>query len=579
MKLLYPSLKLKFVLSLFLSASGFVEAQPIIERSATFHPFSVLEEDGMVVTQDQLAADVGAEILAAGGNAVDAAVATGFAMAVSFPQAGNLGGGGFMLIHMSAEDETLALDYREVAPQAAFSEMFLNANGEVDNRLSRSTALSSGVPGTVAGLLDAHEMYGRLTREQVLEPAVRMAREGIVVSDSLAWSLNQASRRFQNYASSRHYFLDEDQQTPAVGELWIQEDLATTLSLISDYGKDGFYSGAVAQQIVAESDRHDGLISLEDLQDYKTVMREPLQGNFREYQIFSMPPPSSGGLHLIQILEMLELLNIDEFEHNSAGYLHRLVESMKYAYADRSYYLGDPDFVEVPVEQLTSDSYLRERSQLVQAERAVPSSEISAAKLLPVESNETTHFSVWDGEGNVVSNTYTLNFSYGNGIAVQGAGFLLNNEMDDFSALPGSSNAYGLVGSEANAIEPGKRPLSSMSPTIVFKDGEPIIATGSPGGSAIITIVAQVLLNMLEFNMNPAQAVSVPRIHHQWLPDSIRWESGISADTRAAMEAMGHTFDENPRVWGKAETISLQEGYLKAGVDPRWPGSGAAAPD
>lgn len=533
----------------------------------------------MVVAQDQLAADVGAEILAMGGNAVDAAVATGFAMAVSFPQAGNLGGGGFMLVYMAEQNETVALDYREVAPKAAFSEMFLNGEGEVDNQLSRGTALSSGVPGTVAGLLDAHQRYGLLTRQQVLEPAIRMAREGIVVSDSLAWSLSQASRRFRNYASSRKYFFDDNQQTPIAGELWVQGDLARTLSRISDEGKSGFYSGVVAEQIVAESDRHGGLISLEDLGEYRTVLREPLQGHFGEYQVLSMPPPSSGGLHLIQILEMLELQDIGDFEHNSASYLHRLVESMKYAYADRSLYLGDPDFVDVPVSHLLSDSYLLERSRLVEANRAIPSVEISAAKILPPESNETTHFSVWDGYGNVVSNTYTLNFSYGNAIAVEGAGFLLNNEMDDFSALPGAVNAYGLVGSEANAIEPGKRPLSSMTPTIVFKDGDPLIVTGSPGGSAIITIVVQVLLNMLEFEMNPAQAVSMPRIHHQWLPDSIRWERGISADTRAVMEAMGHKFDENPRVWGKAETISLWDGYLRAGVDPRWPGSGAAAPE
>jgi len=569
----YPKL-LNLAFLLFSSAVG---AQPIFERSATFHPLKVPSTEGMVVAQDRIAAEVGADILGLGGNAIDAAVATGFALAVTFPQAGNIGGGGFMLIHLAATGETLALDYREVAPRRAHTEMFLDESGTPDARLSRTTALSSGVPGTVAGLVEAQEQYGLLSLKQVMQPAIVMARDGIIVGQSLAWSLAQARNRLVNYPSSAKYFLDENLQAPAAGDLWVQEDLAETLSLIADKGKAGFYEGEVAQKIVAESERQGGLISLEDLANYKTQMRPPVRGEFGEYEIISMPPPSSGGVHLIQILKMLEQLDIGDFEHNSAAYLHRLVESMKYAYADRSEYLGDPDFVRVPISKLISDDYLSTLVAGIDLERATPSSKIGPKPDLVWESNETTHFSAWDGQGNVVSNTYTLNFSYGNGIAVDGAGFLLNNEMDDFSALEGSANGYGLIGSSANSVQPGKRPLSSMTPTIVLSDGQPIIVTGSPGGSSIITIVTQVLLNMLEFEMNATEAVSVPRMHHQWQPDSIRWERGISADTRAAMEAMGHIFDENSRVWGKAETISLSGGYLNSGVDPRWPDSGAAS--
>lgn len=554
-----------------------LNAQPIFERSATFHPLRVPVSEGMVVAQDRLAAEVGAKILDAGGNAIDAAVATGFALAVTFPQAGNIGGGGFMLIYLAETQETVALDYREVAPGLAQVDMFLDASGRPDARLSRSSALSSGVPGTVAGLLDAQEMYGELSLSEVMQPAIELARNGIVVSDSLAWSLAQGRNKFLNFPSSVEYFLDENLQTPQAGDLWVQGDLANTLEVIASEGKDGFYAGDTAAKIVAENGKHGGLISMEDLASYHAVLRSPVKGAFGEYEIISMPPPSSGGVHLIQILKILEQLDIGQFEHNSAAYLHRLVEAMKYAYADRSLYLGDPDFVEVPVSELINDSYLQSIASKIYPNRATPSEQIAPDQDLLFESNETTHFSTWDAQGNVVSNTYTLNFSYGNGIAVEGAGFVLNNEMDDFTSLVGTSNGYGLIGGGANNIAPGKRPLSSMTPTIVLQDGKPIIATGSPGGGAIISIVAQVLLNMLEFEMNPTEAVSVPRIHHQWQPDTIRWQPGISADTRAVMEAMGHTFDANSRVWGKAETISFSDGYLNSGVDPRWPDSGAAS--
>jgi gamma-glutamyltranspeptidase/glutathione hydrolase len=570
-------MKIKILPFAFLMMATALNAQPIFDRGSTFHPLRVPASEGMVVAQDRLAAEVGAKILDSGGNAVDAAVATGFALAVTFPQAGNLGGGGFMLIYLADTQETVAIDYREVAPSLSSADMFLDDSGKPDPRLSRSSALSSGVPGTVAGLIDAQEMYGELSLSEVMQPAIELARSGITVSDSLAWSLAQARNKFLAFPSSVKYFLDENLQTPQAGDLWVQSDLANTLEAIASQGKVGFYAGDTAAKIVAESARHGGLISMDDLAGYQTVLRYPVTGAYGEYEIVSMPPPSSGGVHLIQILKILEELDIGQFEHNSAAYLHRLVESMKYAYADRSLYLGDPDFVEVPVAKLLNDSYLQNIASNIYPNRATPSSQIAPDQDLLFEGNETTHFSTWDGQGNVVSNTYTLNFSYGNGIAVEGAGFLLNNEMDDFTSLVGASNGYGLIGGRANSIAPGKRPLSSMTPTIVLQDGKPIIVTGSPGGSSIISIVAQVLLNMLEFEMNPTEAVSVPRIHHQWQPDSIRWQPGISADTRAVMEAMGHTFDANSRVWGKAETISFSDGYLNSGVDPRWPGSGAAS--
>ena len=550
---------------------------PIIDRNVRFHPVSVESNRGLVVAQESIAASVGADVLAKGGNAVDAAVATGFALAVTFPQAGNIGGGGFMLVHLAATGETLALDYREMAPAGSTADMFLDDQGRPDSHLSRSSALSSGVPGTVAGLLEAHERWGLLSRQQVLQPAIDLAAQGVAVSDSLSWSLAQSTRWLAAHPASAAYFLPQG-AAPAPGELLVQADLASTLTRIAQDGKSGFYSGETAQMLVDEVERNGGIISLADLASYQVVLREPISGSYGDYQILSMPPPSSGGVHLLQILGVLDRLDIGQFEPNSAQYLHRFVEASKYAYADRSRFLGDPDFVDVPLAQLLADEYLNYLAAQIQPEHATPSSQILPGAALPDESTETTHFSVWDSQGNVVSNTYTLNFSYGNGIAVEGAGFLLNNEMDDFAAATGVANAYGLVGGDANSVEPLKRPLSSMSPSIVFYQGEPYLVTGSPGGSAIITIVAQVLLNSLEYGMNPAQAAAMPRVHHQWLPDSIRWEQGISADTRALMQSWGHIFDEQPRVWGKAETIQLEGRRLLGASDPRWPDSGVAAP-
>jgi len=563
-----------FLSILLLFVANPVFAQAIYDRDALFHPELAPAERGMVVSQDKLASVVGAEILAAGGNAVDAAVATGFALAVTFPQAGNLGGGGFMLVHIAEEDKTYALDYREIAPLSFYAEMFIKPDGSVDTNSKRFGIDSSGVPGTVAGLLLAQEKWGRLGREQVLEPAIKLAAEGFRVSDSLSYSLKRASGRFRTNESKR-YFLGEDLAGRNPGDIWVQSDLADTLKAVSSQGVDGFYSGKIAELIVKQVQTLGGSMTLEDLASYKAVVREPVIGTYRGYQVASMPPPSSGGVHLIQMLNILENADLNSLEHNSSDYLHLLVEAMKPAYADRSQHLGDPDFVHVPVDQLISKEYGGDLWKQIDPEKARPSEEIAPFNAIPQESADTTHFSVWDAEGNVVSNTYTLNFSYGNGIAVDGAGFLLNNEIDDFSATPGASNAYGLIGGHANAIEPGKRPLSSMTPTIVFNDGKPFMATGSPGGSRIITTVLQSILNVVDHSMNAAEAVSVPRIHHQWQPDQIYWESGISSDTRKALERKGHSFTGSPRTFAKLEIILELEAGLQGASDPRWPESGA----
>lgn len=551
------------------------ETPAIIDAGAMFHP--ELSRTGLVVSQEAVASAVGADILAAGGNAVDAAVATGFALAVTLPQAGNLGGGGFMLVHLAEEGRTVAIDYRETAPGAAGRDVFLDGSGEVDRRKATLSHLAAGVPGTVAGLLHALEHYGTMSREQVLAPAIRLAEEGIRVTPALAHSLERSASRLQRNDASRRYFFREDGSLLRPDDLWQQADLAWSLAEIARYGAEAFYRGTIADKLIAEMERGGGLISREDLRAYRVVEREPVRGHYRGYEVVSMPPPSSGGIHLVQMLNLLEGWSLPELEHNSAAYLHYLVEVMRRAYADRSQYLGDPDFHDVPMARLIDKQYAERLRATISTDRATPSSEVSPGLPVRPESSQTTHYSVWDQAGNVVTNTYTLNFSYGNGISVAGAGFLLNNEMDDFSAKPGEPNAFGLVGGEANAIAPGKRPLSSMTPTLVFRDGQPILATGSPGGSTIITIVLQILLNVIDFDMNIAEATAAPRIHHQWLPDQVMWEPGISADTRALLEAKGHTLSDTVRPMGRAQSIMRRDGVLAGAADPRWPGAGAVS--
>lgn len=550
-------------------------APPIIDYSYRFHP--VVGEAGLVVSQEAVASAVGADILQRGGNAVDAAVATGFALAVTLPQAGNLGGGGFMLVHLAKPNKSIAIDYREMAPAAAHRDLFVGADGQVDTELARFSHRSAGVPGTVAGLIHAQERYGTMPLAEVLTPAIALADEGIVVTRALAFSLAEAKPRLGKSSAAAGYFLLPDGSAPKVGQRWRQADLATTLQRIAKGGRKAFYEGEIAARIVAEMTAHDGLITAADLAAYQVVEREPVRGSYRGYQIATMPPPSSGGVHLVQMLNILEGWDLVAQGHNSAAYLHRLIESMRRAYADRSRYLGDPDFVPVPVAQLTAKDYAARLRAAIDTEKATPSSAVAPGLEIPAESPQTTHFSVWDKHGNVVSNTYTLNFSYGSGIAVAGAGFLLNNEMDDFSAQPGAPNAYRLLGGEANAIAPRKRPLSSMTPTILFRDGKPVLATGSPGGPVIITAVLQTILNVVDFGMNVADASAQPRIHHQWQPDEVYYETGISPDTLKLLQGMGHRMVPSPRVLGRIQTIA-SDGVLYYGAnDTRWP-EGAAVP-
>ena len=553
-------------------------ANAVMSYDSRFHP--VIAKHGMVSTQDRLAAEVGRDILARGGNAVDAAVATGFALAVTHPQAGNLGGGGFMVVHLAKQNKTLTIDFREMAPARASRDMYIGADGEVDNRLAQYSHLSAGVPGTVMGLLDALETYGTMNRRQVMGPAIRLAQHGFPVSHAMAESLEEYRETLSVDPSTLEYFFKGGSGYNA-GEKIVQKDLADTLRRIKTEGRDGFYKGKTAELISEEMVKGGGLITPDDLANYKTVTREAVTGDYKGYTIASMPPPSSGGIHIIQMLNMLSRYDLKADGHNSAAYLHKLAEAMRRAFADRSKYLGDPDFAAVPTQALIDPAYNAAQADSIDVDTASKSADIAPAASLPYESPQTTHYSVIDKDGNAVSVTYTLNFSYGSGFSVDGAGFLLNNEMDDFSAKPGAPNGYGLVGGEANKIEAGKRPLSSMSPVIVLKDGKVVLVTGSPGGSTIITSVLQMVLNVIEWDMNLMQATAMPRIHHQWLPDVVTVEPGISPDTLDELEQRGFNLVKN-KTGGYARTVlgrinSVGDGgQIKLGAaDPRGPKSAA----
>lgn len=548
-------------------------ASTLLAKNARFHP--VIARNGMVAAQDRTAAEIGAEILRKGGNAVDAAVATGFALAVTHPQAGNLGGGGFMLVSLAKEKKIVAIDYREIAPLAGHRDMFLGASGDVDSNKSLYSHASAGVPGTVAGLVHALEKYGTMSLADVLAPSIRLAEEGFVVPWGLAFALADNRAKFEKDPSSIGYFFHADGRPYDAGEVLKQADLAKTLKAIAAEGRKGFYEGPVADLIVAEMKRGSGLITHEDLKGYAVAEREPVRGTFRGYEIASMPPPSSGGVHLVQMLNILEGYDLKAMELNSADYIHRLTEAARRAYADRATHLGDPDFWKVPTSGLASKPYAEKLRSGINLERASKSAEISAGAPPAKEGEQTTHFSVMDKDGNAVANTYTINLSFGSSLSVDGAGFLLNNEMDDFSAKPGVPNAFGLVGGEANAVAAKKRPLSSMTPTIVLKDGEAFLVTGSPGGSTIITVVMQVLLNTLEFDMNIAEATAAPRVHHQWLPDLIYAEDGVSIDTLKQLESRGFILPKDDkgriqrRLLGRTNSIMRKDGYLFGASDPR----------
>ncbi len=496
-------------------------------------------KNGMVSSASRLASEVGMETLRNGGNAVDAAVATAFALAVTWPSAGNIGGGGFLVYHGN-DGHATTFDFREKAPLAATEEMYLGVDGRVANNSNHFGPLAIGVPGTVAGLWKAHQELGKLPWAALVAPAVRLAREGIPISYTLQWSFTRNARRFQQYPSSAAVFLKADGSFYELGDLWLQPDLAATLELIQQNGRDGFYAGENARRLAAFMADIGGLITEEDLALYEAIEREPIRSSYRGHEIISMPPPSSGGVVLVEMLNILEGFDLAEMGHNSAQYLHVLTETMRRAYADRAEHLGDPDFNEgMPVERLVSKQYADSLRASIDLERASASDPEQFAQAY--ESEETTHFSVVDSEGNMVSLTYTLEFGYGSAIVVEGGGYLLNNEMGDFNAVPGVTDANGLIGTAPNLIRPGKRPLSSMTPTIVAVDGKPLFAVGSPGGKTIINTVLQVILNVIDHEFNIAESIEAPRMHHQWLPDVTRMEpKGFSPDTRRLYEAMGH---------------------------------------
>jgi gamma-glutamyltranspeptidase/glutathione hydrolase len=521
---------------------------------------------------------VGADILAAGGNAVDAAVATGFSLAVTLPRAGNIGGGGFMLIHDAESGEDIAIDFRERAPLRATRDMYLDENGDVDRRRATFTHLASGVPGTVAGLWHAHQKYGRLPWADVVAPAVRQARDGIPVSYDLARILATNQHRYCANAATCSYFYKPGGVPYAPNEVLVQSDLAETLRLIAEQGADAFYKGEVADKIVAEMERGGGLIDAESLAAYQPEEREVVRGNYRGYDIVAMPPPSSGGVHIVQMLNVLETFPISEFGAESADSIHLLAEVMRLAYADRSQHLADPDHYDVPVEWLTSKSYAEELAATIDMGRAKRSQDVAPGVEPKPEGIDTTHYSVIDSDGNVALVNYTINFSFGSGIAVAGAGFMLNNEMDDFVAKPGVPNAFGLVGGEANAIVAGKRPLSSMSPVMIFDGDDLLLATGSPGGSLIITAVLQLIVNVIDHGMNLAEATLAPRIHHQWFPDRIAVETGISPDTIRQLEARGHTVLQTINKMGSLQTVAYRDGVFLGASDTRRPNAAAIAP-
>ncbi|AUY27044.1 MAG TPA: gamma-glutamyltransferase [Erwiniaceae bacterium] len=533
----------------------------------TFHP--VRAQQGMVASVDATATQVGVDILRQGGNAVDAAVAVGFALAVTHPQAGNLGGGGFMLLRTAA-GRTTAIDFREIAPSRASRDMFLDKQGNADSKLSLTSPLASGTPGTVAGFALAAQKYGTLPLSRLLQPAIKLAQEGIVVNDALADDLNTYGKEvLLSHDNSRAIFFKPDGAPYQKGERLVQKNLAHSLSLIAQQGPDAFYKGAIADEIAAEMAGNGGLIGKADLANYRAIERQPIGGSYRGYQVFSMPPPSSGGIHIVQILNILENFDLAKMGFGSADAIQVMAEAEKYAYADRSEYLGDPDFVKVPWQALTSKAYAKSLAQQIDVAKARPSDQIKPGKLEPYESNQTTHFSVVDKQGNAVAVTYTLNTNFGSGIVAGKSGILLNNEMDDFSARPGTPNVYGLVGGEANAIQPGKRPLSSMSPTIVVKEGKTWLVTGSPGGSRIITTVLQMVVNSIDFGMNVAEATSAPRFHHQWLPDQLRVEKGFSPDTLKLLSAKGQNVEVLPAM-GSTQSIMIgPDGTLYGASDPR----------
>jgi gamma-glutamyltranspeptidase / glutathione hydrolase len=554
-----------------LVASPFAASAQDIGQKDIGRAQGVVAHDGMVVAQEAQAARVGVDILRRGGNAVDAAVAVGFALAVTYPRAGNLGGGGFMVIHRANGDDT-AIDYRETAPRGITATSFLDDEGNADPHKSRESALAIGVPGTVAGLAMAEEKYGsgRFTLTDLIAPAITMAREGLPFADDRAEAQPNERARLARWPSTAKIFLKADGSLPAIGDRLVQSDLADTLQAIAKDGPRAFYDGPVAAKIAGAVQAAGGVMTADDLKDYRAVERKPVRGTYRGYDIVSMPPPSSGGVELIEMLNILEGYDLAHDDAAQTAFL--MVEAMKRAYADRALFLGDPDRVANPVALLIAKDYAAKWRATIDPAHASPASAIRAGGNDQNEGRNTTHFSVVDRFGNAVSNTYTLNFSFGVGLVADGTGVLLNNELDDFAATRNAPNAYGLLGAEANEPGPGKRPLSSMTPTIVLKDGKPFLITGSPGGSRIITTVLQVLVGVIDRGFDIATAVSAPRLHNQWMPDQVYAEPDVPADIVAALQARGDKVVTQPPFTSANSILITPDGFVGA-ADPRSKGA------
>ncbi len=523
--------------------------------------------NGMVVCAYPEAAKAGLEVLQKGGTAVDAAIAVQFALAVTHPAAGNIGGGGFM-VYRSAKGETNTLDYREMAPAAASANMYLDSAGNVIADKSLHTHQASGVPGSVDGLVEAHKKYGKLKWEDLVQPAINLAKNGFPLTEKLAANLNAMQQNFKKLNPGKNYYLKEGGWK--AGDRMIQADLGATLELIRDHGRAGFYEGKVADELVAEMQSGNGLITKADLKNYHAVWRKAITGNYKEYKVITMPPPSSGGIALLQLLRSVEKYPLKRWGYNQDSTVQLMVEAERRVYADRSKYLGDPDFYKVPADSLLQPKYTDKRMKTFTWAKATPSSAVRPGSFVGYESDQTTHLTVVDKDGNAVSITTTLNGSFGSGIVVKGAGFLLNNEMDDFSAKPGTPNMYGLIGGKANAIQPGKRMLSSMTPAILEKNGKLFMVLGTPGGSTIITSVFQTILNVVEFDQTMQQAVTSKRFHHQWLPDDVEVEKdALDSTTTQKLQQKGYKISPHGPIGRVDAILKTKWGYYQGGADPR----------